>query len=244
MHIVPADDMATALSRPSGGEAPALDSSVASAGVVHDLGNLIQLATSAIGIVGRSPDLQGSNLSSVIDGASSALERAGALVRDALGKIRDQPEAPRVANPSDCLAEIEAQMRTTMRSGIELVIRLDPGLPHISCDPLGLQSAVLNLLFNACEAMTGSGLILVTGRRSGEEMVEIRVADDGIGMSAETVVRALDPFFTTKCDGLGGIGLPMVERFARASGGTLVLESTAGIGTTAILRLPAVPEVA
>ncbi len=58
-------------------------------------------------------------------------------------------------------------------------------------------------------------------------------------MTRETVLRAFDPFFTTKSAGLGGVGLPMVKRFAEETGGSVDIESTLGSGTTVILRLPA-----
>jgi signal transduction histidine kinase len=69
--------------------------------------------------------------------------------------------------------------------------------------------------------------------------IELRVADNGVGMKPETIVRAFDPFFTTKSAGLGGIGLPMVQRFAQEVGGRVLIESEYGIGTTVRLQLPA-----
>jgi len=71
-------------------------------------------------------------------------------------------------------------------------------------------------------------------------MVEVRVADNGIGMSPATLARAFDPFFTTKVDGLGGVGLPMVARFARDALGEVSIESEPGTGTIVTLRVPAV----
>ena len=69
----------------------------------------------------------------------------------------------------------------------------------------------------------------------------LSVADDGIGMTPETLARAVEPFFTTKAIGKGtGLGLSMVHGLAAQSGGQLTLESTLGKGTTATLWLPAV----
>lgn len=63
---------------------------------------------------------------------------------------------------------------------------------------------------------------------------------DVIGMSPITIARAFDPFFTTKGDGLGGVGLPMVERFVREAGGRISIESQLEVGTTVTMRLPAI----
>lgn len=75
-------------------------------------------------------------------------------------------------------------------------------------------------------------------RHSAGTEIELRVTDEGVGMTPETMARALDPFFTTKSTGLGGLGLPMVERFVRDIGGRLEIESSPGLGTTVTLRLP------
>ncbi len=71
-------------------------------------------------------------------------------------------------------------------------------------------------------------------------MVELRVKDSGVGMSHDTMKRAFDPFFTTKSGGLGGVGLPMVKRFAEEADGRIEVSSVPGEGTTVTLLLPAV----
>lgn len=213
------------------------DASLLAAGTVHDLGNLIQLATSAIGLLSRSSDLRSGRSASLVASARASLERAGALVGKALGRS----PSPVTASLVECVAEVEAAMRGAAQAGLVLDVRLDPQLPALSCDPLGLQCALLNLAFNARDAMTGRGIVTIRGGRGAgraSALLDIQVIDTGIGMTPETVARALDPFFTTKSDGLGGIGLPMVERFVRESGGEIAIESEPGLGTTVTLRLP------
>jgi signal transduction histidine kinase len=105
-----------------------------------------------------------------------------------------------------------------------------------------LQNAILNLVFNARDAMPDGGLISISAAavvQGSAALVEIRIEDSGIGMTRETMVRAFDPFFTTKGKGLGGVGLPMVKQFAEEHRGTVNVESTFGAGTTVVLRLPA-----
>jgi signal transduction histidine kinase len=209
-----------------------------SAGVVHDLGNLIQIASSAMNILARNPRVHASELEPVIAGARVSLDRAGALVRQTMGVMHARRATAGPADVAACLAEIEALVAMSWDAEFSLHMRVHANLPQIQCDPVSLQSAVLNLLLNARDAMPGGGDIAVAAiERDGE--VEICVADNGVGMAPDTVRRAFEPFFTTKADGLGGVGLPMVERFVREVGGRVAVESELGIGTIVMLHLPA-----
>jgi signal transduction histidine kinase len=225
---------------PSGESGPSV---IASAGVVHDLGNLIQIATSAVNIVTRSQDMAPSESGAILLRAKNSLEQAGALVRQTIGLIRGRPVPACDARVDACLGDVAALIEALHHTGLVLEIDIEPELPGARCDPLALRNAVLNLVFNARDAMAGDGVVAIAGRsiRSGQSIcqVEIAVTDQGIGMSAATIERAFDPFFTTKSDGLGGVGLPMVERFVREAGGEIFIRSELGAGTTVTLRLPA-----
>jgi signal transduction histidine kinase len=211
------------------------------AGIIHDLGNLIQIASSAVNIIARSPSIR-TDLEPVLAGAKTSLQQAGALVRQTIGMARERAAATEQVSLAACLDEIAALIQIGWTRSVRLEIRVDRALPLLQCDPLALQGAVLNLLYNARDAMPDGGAISVSAEAVAFEarvVVELRVTDSGIGMTPETLIRAFDPFFTTKSDGLGGVGLPMVDSFARNAGGRLFIESTYGVGTTVTLRLPA-----
>jgi signal transduction histidine kinase len=220
-------------------------SALAIAGAVHDLGNLIQVATSAVNIIARDLEMPDGQHRPVLDRARGSLEQAATLARDAIGLIRGQTAPVELADVSDCLLEITSMLDARGETGLVLDIEIEPDLPRVRCNPLGLQSALLNLLLNARDAMAGRGVVSVsTSRRRGgpvAETIEIAVTDGGVGMSCETVAQALDPFFTTKTDGTGGLGLSMVDRFVRESGGSLSITSELGVGTSVTVRLPTVP---
>ncbi|MBC2779154.1 sensor histidine kinase [Parasphingopyxis marina] len=226
--------------------APGASRVLANAGVVHDLGNFIQVATSAINLISRTPELPASHYGSMLEQAKLGLEQAGALIRQSIGLARDRAPAAPSACVTACLADVA--MLIDGMDGLGLKIDVEPGLPQARCDPLALRSAVLNLVFNARDAMAGRGLVAIQGRAIPADhsaaTIEICVADQGIGMSPDTIERAFEPYFTTKSDGLGGVGLPMVERFVREAGGTIAIESRVGVGTAVFLRLPACPHVA
>jgi signal transduction histidine kinase len=213
------------------------------AGVVHDLGNLIQVASSALNRVAREPGVSTAPaLEPVIASARSALQRAGALVRQTVGGAVAGHRLPERASVSACLAEVENLVRSTSEAGVRLEVHVERDLPAAMCDPLGLQNAILNLVFNARDAMPDGGLISISAARIVQDLgtvIELRVEDSGIGMTRDTMLRAFDLFFTTKGTGLGGVGLPMVKHFAESHGGRVHIESAFGSGTTVVLRLPA-----
>jgi CheY-like chemotaxis protein len=120
-------------------------------------------------------------------------------------------------------------------------------------DPNQLQNAILNLAFNARDAMPGGGSLLLEARiaeldadqASSRAEVQpgrylmLSVTDTGTGMTPEVRERAFEPFFTTKSPGAGtGLGLAMVYGFARQSGGHVQIYSEPNLGTTVNLYLP------
>ena len=130
-------------------------------GIVHDLGNLIQIASSALNIIGRNPDNQIADLDGVIIRAKISLDRAGAIVRQALVSGRERFAGIRPVNLATCLAELEALLQDTWERGIELEVQPGSELIFVRCDPLALQNAIVNLLLNARDAMPGGGHISV-----------------------------------------------------------------------------------
>lgn len=211
------------------------------AGLVHDLGNLIQIASAAVSIVARDPTIRTVGLDSVLAGATTSLERAGALVRRTIGTASERAAAVRAVTLAPCLDEVERLIGLAWDRTIELDVQVPPDLPAVICDPLALQNALLNLLFNARDAMPGGGMISIRAETAALDFgraIELRVADTGIGMTPETVARAFDPFFTTKAGGLGGIGLSMVAGFVQDAGGRILIESKYGFGTTVTLHSP------
>jgi signal transduction histidine kinase len=216
-------------------------------GTVHDLGNLIQVASSGLNILSRDPHVSAAPaLLSIVGGARTALERAHAVVRDTIARADRNQLNVELVSVGPCLIEIQTLVGVSWNPDLQLEVLIAPDLPQVRCDRLAFQNAVLNLLFNARDAMPDGGLVSIEAAASHfgpAEVVEVRVKDRGIGMSQETIVRAFEPFFTTKGSGLGGIGLPSVKRFAEDHGGKVDVRSVLGFGTSVTLRLPAAPSI-
>ena len=114
-------------------------------------------------------------------------------------------------------------------------------LPPVRVSTQRLSQALLNLVVNAGQAISGRGIVHVKARLSRDRrVVHISVTDDGRGMSPEVRRQAFDPFFTTRTRGLGsGLGLSLVRGVAVSAGGSVDIDSEPGKGTTVVLTLPA-----
>jgi len=122
------------------------------------------------------------------------------------------------------------------RAGIRVERDLAPGLCRAQADEGQLRQVFLNLLRNSREAMEPGGVLTVRSREE-DGMVEVRFQDSGRGVSPEVRERIFEPFFSTKERGTG-LGLAVSRQIVQAHGGTIRCESSPGVGTTFVVRLP------
>jgi two-component system cell cycle sensor histidine kinase PleC len=139
----------------------------------------------------------------------------------------------------DCVHGVEAQAR---KSGIGLCIEMHNAVERFEGDEKRLRQMLLNLLSNAIKFTPEGGEVRITVFRRGES-IGIAVSDTGIGMKEDDIPKVLEPFgqvdspMARKHDGTG-LGLPLTKELAEQHGGTLLLESTVDVGTTATILLP------
>ena len=139
-------------------------------------------------------------------------------------------------------------MRPSLRSNVELITEASEQLWPVDADAGALELAILNLAFNARDAMKDGGKLKISAHNvvlSGTpdglrgEHVALRVSDTGVGMAPETIEHVFEPFFTTKSYGEGtGLGLSQVFGFAKQLGGAVTVESAPGEGSSFTLYLP------
>ncbi len=133
----------------------------------------------------------------------------------------------------------EAQFSAVGRPPITSELHLDDALPVIQADSVLLQRAIENLILNAMDAMPGGGMLsLTTSHREG--MVRLEISDTGVGLTLEECQRLFTPYYTTKQHGTG-LGLALVQSVISDHGGTISVESEAGVGTTFRIDLIASP---
>jgi two-component system cell cycle sensor histidine kinase/response regulator CckA len=223
-------------------------------GIAHDFNNLLTVILANLGLLGEEigSDAGGSSRE-LIDDALSAARDGAALTNRLLAFSRKQSLQVQRTDVGEFLRNIRRFLQRTLREDIELRMnRAKDALP-VLVDPGQLESALLNLVVNARDAMPKGGSLIIetTRKRIGAEeasaepelapgnYITITVRDSGIGMSPEDAARAIEPFFTTKPRGKGsGLGLSMVYGFAKQSGGGLLLRSVLGEGTTVSMLLP------
>jgi signal transduction histidine kinase len=215
-------------------------------GVAHDFNNLLMAVMGNLALLRkRLPD--DPRAQRLIDGAIQGAERGASLTQRMLAFARQQDLK---TDPSDLGALVSGMRELLERSlGKNVALQLDiaPNLPSAQVDANQIELAILNLAINSRDAMPNGGTISVAvglGTYKGEQLqpgryLWIKVVDSGTGMDAETLKKAVEPFFSTKPLGSGtGLGLSMVHGLARQLGGELELTSTLGVGTTATLWLP------
>ncbi len=139
----------------------------------------------------------------------------------------------------ECMSLLENQ---ALFHNIQITKELDPKLPSAVIDPSQIERVFMNIIINAAEAMEGYGnLTLATGFDPIEHFIEVIIADTGHGIAEEDMRRIFDPFFTTKEVGHGtGLGLAISYGIVKEHGGSILVESTVGKGTTFTIRLPVI----
>lgn len=223
-------------------------------GVAHDFNNLLMVVTSGFEMIRRRPDDRARVLK-MADAGLEAAQRGARLTRQLLTFARRQNLRPETVNLNASLLDFEPLARRALGEAVEVGLVLHPALHPTRIDLSEFESAVLNLVVNARDALPAQGGRIAvstrnvvrdaqpsTGVRNGLPAggyVVVEVADNGAGMDEVTRAQVFEPFFTTKEFGKGsGLGLSQVYGFATAAGGTVAIASAPGQGTTVEIWLP------
>jgi PAS domain S-box-containing protein len=217
-------------------------------GLAHDFNNLLTAILGACELAIRNLD-NPDKLRRMLDGVRGSAQRGASLTKQLLAFARAQPLQIQQIDLREFFADVTMLVRPSLRSNIELVTEFSDQLWPIDGDPGALELSILNLAFNARDAMPEGGTLRISAHNvvlHGEveglsgEYVALQVSDTGAGMSAEVMNRVFEPFFTTKSYGEGtGLGLSQVFGFAKQIGGAVTVDSKEGEGATFTIYLPA-----
>lgn len=220
-------------------------------GVAHDFNNLLMAVLGNLALL-RKRVPQEERLLRLIDGAQRGAERGSTLTQRMLAFARRQDLKSEPINVSGLVIGMEDLIERSVGSQIDIRLDLAANLPMAMLDQSQTELALLNLVVNARDAITGQGTITISTSNefvvnhpqlNDGRYVRLRVTDTGIGMDQETLEKATQPFFSTKELGKGtGLGLSMVHGLANQLGGAFILSSVLNHGTSAELWLPATDE--
>jgi PAS domain S-box-containing protein len=180
-----------------------------------------------------------------VDQILLAVERGAELAFRLLAFAGREVFQPRSLNVKSVIDEVAALLKRSLGEHVELVVNVAEETWPILFDPGLFEQVLLNLAVNARYALAEGGTLTIDaenipGPAAPRNRVRIRVADNGSGMSADTLQRVFEPFFTTKPLGEGtGMGLASSYGLITRAGGTIEIQSELDRGTTVTMVLPA-----
>ncbi len=202
--------------------------------VAHEVRNPLAGIKGAIQVL-MSRRLEGDAELPVMRDVVARIDSLGELINDLMVFARPRPPSPSTFPLRPLLLEAIALLRRDPAGEVLEVTIEGPDLA-LTADADMVRAAVLNLLLNAAQAMSGCGRIAMTITQHDQQCV-LEIRDSGPGVPLELRERVFEPFFTTKARG-GGLGLPIARRTAELHGGTLVLASPETGGSVFTLTLP------
>jgi len=223
-------------------------------GIAHDFNNMLTGIIGSLELLRRRVSRgKLDDLDSLIDLGVTSANRAASLTHRLLAFSRRQSLDSKPVEINQLVTSMGELLQRSINESIALDMRLTGHLWTAEADPNQLESALLNLVINARDAMPNGGSLTVEttnrhldnvftaayGTLEPGDYVELSVSDTGCGIPESVMGRVFDPFFTTKPIGQGtGLGLSMIYGFARQSRGHVIIHSEVGKGTTVSLFLP------
>ncbi len=222
-------------------------------GIAHDFNNMLAIVIGSLDLAKRRLKSDLAKAEMGIDNALEGAGRAAQLTARLLAFSRQLPLAPQVLDVNKLVGGMSELLRRTIGENLRVETVLAGGLWRTHADPAQLENAIVNLCVNARDAMPDGGRLTIETSNAHlddayadahaevqpGQYVMISVSDTGVGMPAEVIDRAFDPFYTTKGVGKGtGLGLSQVHGFVKQSQGHVKIYSEPGVGTTIKIYLP------
>ena len=214
-------------------------------GVAHDFNNLLMIISGSLHTLKKAvgDDAKCQRALSAIEGAT---KRGASLTSQLLTFARRQSVNPQAVDVAERIDGVREVLDAAVGSAVRLKFDIGRGVWPVMVDITEFETALVNLVINARDAMLGGGVITISARNetfAGEAdtggYVAISVADTGTGIAPDVLGKIFDPFFTTKPIGKGtGLGLSQVHGFAHQAGGTVQVASELGKGTSITMLLP------
>lgn len=199
----------------------------------HDFGNILTTIRTHTHLLNTSskPD----NIAAI----ENAVEYGASLTERLLAFARQQPLTPEIVELNGLISGMIELIEIGLKPAVDVKVTHTNEPLLVLADPGQLESAILNLILNANNAMQNAGVVEIHLSRKKDTTAIITVTDTGSGMSDDVRKKAIEPFFTTRAsEGGTGLGLSIVYGFINQSGGAMDIESRAGHGTSIQITLP------
>jgi len=207
-------------------------------GLAHEIGTPLNIIAGNAELL-RMDLYEHSMATAEVDAIIQHADRITGLIQQLLtfARAKDQPVATlAVQDPLvNALSLLETRFQ---RQGIAVVLEVPSELPPIYGRAEQLEQVILNVLVNAWHAMPDGGALTIAATGTLHRTVRLCFRDTGVGMSAEVLAHAREPFYSTKGERGTGLGLAICQQIIDSHHGTLHLDSTPGVGTTVIVEIP------
>lgn len=202
------------------------------AAVSHEIKNPLGIVRSTAEILGKrikkvAPGNE--HLANIIVDETSRLDN---IVREFLDFARPKDLKLEMVSLNDLVDRVARFMEPELnKKSVELVLELDAQFPKIQLDPEQIYQVLLNMVINSIQAMPEGGIVTIRTRSTLRGPVEMEIADNGLGMSAEKMEQIFSPFFTDKNRG-SGLGLAIAKNIIDKHEGRISVDSHEGVGST------------
>lgn len=215
------------------------------AGVAHEINNPLAVINEKIGLIKDlftiKDEFKGNRkLIELVDSALSSVDRCGTITKRLLNFARHLDVKIQMVNIGEVIGDVlgflskEAEYRS-----ITVSINVPGDIPQFESDRGKLQQIFLNIVNNAFAAVKDGGSIDITAKREGADLISVTFTDDGCGIPGSDLERIFEPFFSTKTkQGGTGLGLSITYSLVQELGGSLVVHSEVGRGSSFIVTIP------
>jgi len=207
-------------------------------GLAHEIGTPLNIIAGNAELLGM--DLREHGLGTAeVDAIIQHADRITRLIQQLLTFARTREQAVTALTVQEPLAAALSLLETRFKhQGITAMLDISSELPRLRGRAEQLEQVFLNVLVNAWHAMPDGGTITITASVMPDQTVRLSFSDTGLGMSAEVLARAFEPFYSTKGERGTGLGLAICKQIIDGHQGTMHLESMPGGGTTVLIELP------
>ena len=213
-------------------------------GIAHDINNQLVAILGQLELVREQLPPEHPGLRR-LDRSAEAAHRSAEMIRSLLAFTHHVKPDVRPLDLNLAVEDAALLIGRVLGGTVDLKLELEPLLPPVIAERIGIEQVLMNLAVNARDAMPGGGTLRISTRRGPGETLVLEVEDSGHGIPAAALPHIFEPFFTTKEVGKGtGLGLSMVHGIVQAHRGTISVSSQVGQGTRFSIVLPGRPELA